>query len=109
MNSVRHCHNCSILRYEIEKKDKRMVDLQLQVQRLQKVIWNHQEHGLRSENEMLKKKLKKSVKWLTELTGRYFEQENVIKKLQKEKIEAQKEKIEAIGKVMISFIYNQSD
>ena len=109
MNSVRHCHNCSILRYEIEKKDKRMVDLQLQVQKLQKVIWNHQEHGLRSENEMLKKKLKKSVKWLTELTGRYFEQENVIKKLQMEKIEDQKEKIEAIGKVMISFIYNQSD
>ena len=109
MNSVRHCRNCFILRREIENKDKRMVDLQLEVQRLQKMLWDHQEHALRSENEMLKKKLKKSVKWLTELTGRYFEQENVIKKLQKEKIEAQKEKIEAIGKVMISFIYNQSD
>ena len=35
-------------------------------------------------------------------TGRYFQQENVIKKLKKETIET-------VGKVLISFIYNQSD
>ena len=76
----------------------------------------NEEYFLQSENKMLKKKLNKSVKLLTELTGRYFEQENVINKLQKEKTEQenvikklQKEKIEVIGKVLISFIYNQSD
>ena len=83
-----------------KKKDKRIVDLQLEINRLQRKIWNNEEYFLQSENEMLKKKLKRSVKWLTGLTGRYFEQENVIKKLQKEKIET-------IGKLMISFIYNQ--
>ena len=102
MNSLRHCGNCSILRHEIEKKDKRIVDLQLEVQRLRQKIWNNEEYFLQSENADLKKKLKKSVKWLNELTGRYLEQENWIKKLQKETIET-------IGKVMISLIYNQSD
>ena len=58
MNSLRHCPNCSILRYEIEKKDKRIVDLQQEVQRLQKKIWGKEEFVLRSENELLKKKLK---------------------------------------------------
>ena len=93
-----------------------MVDLQLEVQRLHRKMEGNQEYFLQSENERLKKKLNKSVKWLTELTGRYIEQENVIKKLQKEKTEQenvikklQKEKIEVIGKVLISFIYNQSD
>ena len=102
MNSHHHCPNCSILRCEIEEKDKRIVDLQLEVQRLQKKIWGKEEFVLRSENELLKKKLKKSVKWLNELTGRYFQQENFIKKLKKETIEI-------IGKVLISYIYNQSD
>ena len=62
MNSHHHCRNCSILRYEIEKKTKHILDLQLEVQRLQRVIWSHEEYVLRSENEILKKKLKKSVK-----------------------------------------------
>ena len=116
MNSIRHCSNCFILRCEVEDKDKRIVDLQQEVQRLHRKMEGNQEYFLQSENEMIKKKLNKSVKWLTGLTGRYFEQENVIKKLQKEKTEQenvikklQKEKIEVIGKVLISFIYNQSD
>ena len=108
MNSVRHCHNCSILRHEIENKDKRMVDLQLQVQRLQKVIWNHQEHGLRSENEMLKKKLKIS-KMVNRINRSLLQTRERDQETSKGKIEAQKEKVEGIGKVMISFIYNQSD
>ena len=58
MNFHHHCPNCSILRYEIEKKDKRIVDLQLEVQRLQKKIWGKEEFVLRSENELLKNKLK---------------------------------------------------
>ena len=79
-----------------------MVDLQLEVQRLRQKMWNNEEYFLQSENADLKKKLKKSVKWLNALTGRYLEQQNWIKKLQKETIET-------IGKVMISLIYNQSD
>ena len=103
MNSIRHCSNCFILRCEVEDKDKRIVDLQQEVQRLHRKMEGNEEYFLQSENQMLKKKLNRSVKLLTELTGRYFEQENVIKKLRKKTIET-------IGKVIISFIYNnQSD
>jgi hypothetical protein len=102
MNSHHHCPNCSIFRYEIEKKDKRIIQLQLELQRLRKELWDNEEHFLQSENADLNKKLNKAVKWLTSLTQLYNEQQNVIKKLQKETIET-------IGKVMISFIYNPSD
>ena len=102
MNSHHHCPNCSIFRYEIEKKDKRIIQLQLELQRLRKELWDNEEYFLQSENADLNKKLNKAVKWLTSLTQLYNEQQNVIKKLQKETIET-------IGKVMISFIYNPSD
>ena len=33
-----HCSNCSILRYEIEKRDKRVMDLQVEVKKLRKYM-----------------------------------------------------------------------
>ena len=116
MNSVHHCHNCLTLRHQVEKQEKHIVQLQQEVQRLMKLIWNKEEFVLRSEIAELSKKLNRSVKWLNELTGRYFEQEKEIKKLQKNEIESikvikklQKNEIERIGKVLISYIYNQID
>ena len=40
MDSLRHCHNCSVLRYEVEKQQKHVVEL-------------------RQENKLLKEKIKK--------------------------------------------------
>ena len=75
------------------------MDLQLEVQKLRKKMWENKEVFLESEVKDLKKKLKKSLRRFISLTGLYNEQQNVIKKLKKETIET-------IGKVMISFIYS---
>ena len=75
------------------------MDLQLEVQKLRKKMWENKEVFLESEVKDLKKKLKKSIRHFISLTGLYNEQQNVIKKLKKETIEN-------IGKVMISFIYS---
>ena len=75
------------------------MDLQLEVQKLRKKMWENKEVFLESEVKDLKKKLKKYLQHFISLTGLYNEQQNVIKKLKKETIET-------IGKVMISFIYS---
>jgi predicted RNase H-like nuclease (RuvC/YqgF family) len=102
MNSHHHCPNCSILRYEIEKRDKRVMDLQLEVQKLRKHMEENMEFFLQSEVTDLQKKLKKLLRHFISLTGMYDEQQNVIKKLKKEAIEI-------IGKMIISYLLTQSD
>ena len=78
------------------------MDLQLEVLKLRKYMEENVEVFLQSEVADLQKKLKKLLRHFISLTGMYEEQQNVIKKLKKEAIET-------IGKVIISYLFAQSD
>ena len=78
------------------------MDLQLEVLELRKYMEENVEVFLQSEVADLQKKLKKLLRHFISLTGMYEEQQNVIKKLKKEAIET-------IGKVIISYLFAQSD
>ena len=79
------------------------MDLQLEVQKLRKKMWENKEVFLESEvKKDLKKKLKKLMDYFISLTGLYKEQQHEIKKLKEETIQK-------VGKALISFILTQSD
>ena len=79
------------------------MDLQLEVQKLRKKMWENKEVFLESEVKDLKKKLKKLMDYFISLTGLYKEQQHVIKKLNEETIQNN------VGKALISFILTQSN
>ena len=97
----RDCLHCPAYRLTIKELKENNIDfLQKEVWRLEEV--EYEIDFLRSECEHYKKLFKRVQKEHHDLEKDLSHQKQVIKKMQKEKIEA-------IGKVLITFMYNQSD
>ena len=100
---LRHCRNCFSLRQQVEDKQKYIVQLQEELNKTYAVGFEDMLQAERyfKENKNLTKKLNKAVKHLVELTNFIVTQEKTIKKLKKEKIQD-------LGKVLITFMFKQS-
>ena len=96
----RDCLYCPAGRLREKLKDDNINYLEKELLRLKEV--DYQIDFLRNECQLLKKQLEEVLKELHDLKKDYSNQKQVLQKLQKEKIES-------IGKVLITFMFNQSD
>ena len=96
----RDCLYCPAGRLREQLKDNNIDYLQKELLRLKDV--DYEVDFQRNECRHLKKQLEEVLKELHDLKKDYSDQKRIIKKLQKEKIEA-------IGKVLVTFMFNQSD